>query len=369
MILRSWVEHTLPPIFTRKLVAELELWQLICLPVLLFVAYLASRLITAVFMRVSLRLSRMTVAKWDDLLLEKLRGPIRLFFTAALNLVLFPFLDLPPGVHGRLTGIVHLVLLVAAFWALLRSADIVHQSMRGSAWVKGRPSTLPVLLLTNRFVKIAIVLLAVVTVLQQIGYPIAGLIAGLGVGGLAVALAAQKTLENLLGSVMLTIDQPMRPGDSITVDGTTGMVESIGLRSTQIRTPARTIVTIPNGRLADSKIENLSPRERIQLTFSFSVRYDATHAQLTGVMNELRAYIMSRDDSFKDGVFVHLRELGESALVVEVTCWFLIAETIDFRDVKQAVLMESLAIIERNGTALAYPTRSLVMSESAAKLA
>ncbi len=362
MMLRSWVETTLPPIFSRKLVLQLELWQLICLPILLLLAYVGSRFVTALFMRISLRLSRLTVAKWDDLLFENLRAPIRLFFTALLNLALLPFLDLPPPVLGKLAALVHIALILSAFWGLLRSADVVHQSMRASLWVKERPSTLPVLLLTNRFVKIGIVMLALVTVLQQIGYPIAGLIAGLGVGGLAVALAAQKTLENLLGSVMLTIDQPMRPGDLITVDGTTGTVESIGLRSTQIRTSARTIVTIPNGKLADSKIENLAPRERLQLTFSLGLSYDASPAQLTGIMNELRAFIMARDDSFKDGVFVHLRELGESALVIEVTCWFFLAEGVDFRDVKQAVLMEALTIVERSGTHLAYPTRQLIMS-------
>jgi MscS family membrane protein len=155
----------------------------------------------------------------------------------------------------------------------------------------------------------------------------------------------------------------MRPGDLITVEGTTGTVENIGLRSTRIRTPARTVVTIPNGKLADSKIENLAPRERLQLTFSFGVKYDTSAAQLTSIMEALRTFILARDDSFKDGVFVHLRELGDSALVIEVNCWFLLAEGVDFRDVKQSVLLEALAIVERHGTALAYPTQQLIVSQ------
>jgi MscS family membrane protein len=248
---------------------------------------------------------------------------------------------------------------------LVRAVDIGHGTLRGSQWVRERPATLPVFALLSRILKIAIFVLGTVTVLQQLGYPVAGILAGLGVGGLAVALAAQKTLENLLGSVMISIDQPLRVGDVVNVDGTTGTVEQIGLRSTQIRTFARTIVTIPNGKLADSKIENLAPRERIQLNFVIGIEYGATKDQVLAIIADLRQMLATQTHTYKDGCFVHLQDLGDSALKIELNTWFVLPDDVDFRDLKQAVLLDVMAIVEKHGAALAFPTQTVQLKKTA----
>lgn len=368
-MLNEWAKSALPEIFTKKVALELSLWQMIAVPAVVVVAYLASRMLSAVTTRVALRLSKLTTAKWDDILVERMASPARLFFTGVFGIVLFPLLDTHSTVLATLVTLMRMLMLVAGFWGLLRAVDIGYSSLRSSPWAAHRPAALPVFGLLSRVLKIAIFVLAVVTVLQQLGYPVAGILAGLGVGGLAVALAAQKTLENLLGSVMISIDQPLRVGDVVTVDGTTGTVEQIGLRSTQIRTFARTIVTIPNGKLADSKIENLAPRERIQLTFTVGLTYATTKAQLVAVIGDLKSLLAEHTHTYKDGCFVHMRELGESAIVLELNTWFELPEGVDFRDVRQAVLLDTLAIIEKHGAALAYPTRTILLDKSAGEAA
>ena len=99
----------------------------------------------------------------------------------------------------------------------------------------------------------------------ELGYPVASVLAGLGIGGLALALAAQKTVENLFGSVSLAADEAIRLGDTVRIDNLQGTVEGIGLRSTRVRTPERTLVTIPNGLLAGQRIESLTARDRMRL--------------------------------------------------------------------------------------------------------
>ncbi|MCC6810551.1 MAG: mechanosensitive ion channel family protein [Deltaproteobacteria bacterium] len=365
MMLSHWARDTLPSVFVTVHLFDLELWQVLTLPVMLLASYLVARVASKLFTRVALRLSVLTTAKWDDLLVENLASPLRLFFTGVFALLLLPTLDAHTRAMATLTEILRITMLVAGFWAVLRAVDIGHESLRTSLWVKARPATLPVFALVRRILKIAIFVLGVVTVLQQLGYPIAGILAGLGVGGLAVALAAQKTLENLLGSVMLSIDQPFRVGDTVLVDGTLGTVESIGLRSTQIRTAARTLVTIPNGKLADSKIENLAPRERLQLVFTLGLNYATTRAQLEAIIDGVRALLADHPHTFKDGIFVHLRDLGDSALVLEVNTWFTLPDDVDFREVKQGVLLGALAIVAAQGATLAYPTRTIVSAKAA----
>src|SRR6185436_9216981 len=125
------------------------------------------------------------------------------------------------------------------------------------------------------------------------GYPLNTALAGLGIGGVAVALGAQKTLENLFGSLSIAIDQPFRMDDLVTVDGVTGTVERLGFRSTRIRTADRTLVTIPNGKLADMRIETLAARDRRRFALILSLVQTSTRAQTTQVIEGVKRVLRS----------------------------------------------------------------------------
>ena len=128
------------------------------------------------------------------------------------------------------------------------------------------------------------------------------MLAGLGIGGLALALAGQKTVENLFGAFSIGLDQPFSVGDTITVDGTTGTVEAIGLRSTRIRTPDRTLITIPNGRLAEMKVESFAARDRIRFNCVLCLVYSTNAAQLRKVVADDRGAVRAQPKTFQDDV-------------------------------------------------------------------
>jgi MscS family membrane protein len=211
--------------------------------------------------------------------------------------------------------------------------------------------------------------MTVIAVVSALGYPVASLIAGLGIGGLALALAAQKTVENLFGAFAIGFDQPIREGDFVLIDGIKGTVESIGLRSTRVRTPDRTVVCFPNGRLADMRTENYAARDRFRLFVVLGLTYETSAAQMRQILAAVEAELRAHPDFHPDGSSVRFTALSESSLDVEVVAYFATTDFGAFTVVRQEMLLRLLEVVERAGAGLAFPTRTIVMPEAAPRAA
>src|SRR5690606_15231855 len=135
------------------------------------------------------------------------------------------------------------------------------------------------------------------------------------------ALGAQKSLEHFFGSVSIGVDQPFRVGDWVNVGGLEGEVEAIGLRSTRIRTAERTVVSIPNGKLAESQTENFAPRERIRLRTVIGLEYGTTAAQMRAIRDEIEQCLRAHPLTWPNRVLVRFCEFGASSLNIELFCW------------------------------------------------
>jgi MscS family membrane protein len=204
----------------------------------------------------------------------------------------------------------------------------------------------------------AIVVVTVVSLmaLQTLGVPVAGLIAGLGVGGLAIALAAQSTLENFIGGIILYADQPVRVGDVCKFGDRRGTVEDVGLRSVRVRTIDDTVVTIPNSTFAKMQLENLSERERILLRENIRLRYETTGEQLRIVLSEIESMLQEHEQIAEAPLRVRLTGFGEYSLKVELFAYALTDAWPMFLEVREDVLMKVMEIVEHSGTRLALPT-------------
>jgi MscS family membrane protein len=246
-----------------------------------------------------------------------------------------------------------------AFWALLRSADIVGELISGSPWAKAHPASRSLFPLAIRSGKVAIIIMAVVGVLSLWGYPVASLLAGLGIGGLALALAAQKTVENLFGSFSIGLDQPFREGDFVKVEDFVGTVEAIGLRSTRIRTLDRTLVTIPNGKLADMRLESFAVRDRMRLACVVGLVYGTTAGQMRQVLEGLERVLRAHPKIWPDAVVVRFKEFGASSLDIEIMAWFQTPDWGEFQLIRQEVLLSFMDVVESAGTSFAFPTRTV----------
>jgi len=187
-------------------------------------------------------------------------------------------------------------------------------------------------------------------------------LAGLGVGGIAVAFAAQKTLENIIGGVSLIFDQAVRVGDSLKVGNTSGTVEDIGLRSTRIRTSDRTVVSVPNGQIANMTLENVSSRDKFWFHPILTLRYGTTSSQMQTLLDEIRGLLVGTH--IEPGARVRFLRFGASSLDIEVFAYVLARDGNQFLEIQETLLLRIIDCIESLGVQFALPVQTIVASAS-----
>jgi MscS family membrane protein len=237
--------------------------------------------------------------------------------------------------------------------------DIAREGVIASDWAKDRAGTRSLFSIVARVAKFAVLALAVVALLSELGYPVASLVAGLGIGGVAVALGAQKTFENLFGTFSIGADQPFREGDFVRIEDFVGTIEAIGLRSTRIRTLDRTIITLPNGKLSDMRVETFAARDRLRLACNIGLVYGTTPAQMRAVLNALENALRAHPKIWSEVVVVRFKEFGDSSLNIEVMAWFTTADWGEFMGIREEMLLSFMEIVEREGSSFAFPTRTV----------
>jgi MscS family membrane protein len=249
--------------------------------------------------------------------------------------------------------------VAALFWVLLRSIDVANQLISSSAWATKRLASKSFVALAAKALKIGVVIVQVVTLLSLAGYPVGSLIAGLGIGGLALALGAQKTLEHVFGAFALAVDQPFQEGDFVSIDGVIGNIEAVGLRSTRIRTLDRTLVAIPNGKLAEMRTETFAARDRLRLFCSLRLTYETTAEQMRAVLAGLEQTLRNQPKLWTDALTVRFATLSPSSLDIDVMAWFRTTDWAEFQGIRQEVLLGFMDVVERAGASFAFPTHTV----------
>jgi MscS family membrane protein len=198
---------------------------------------------------------------------------------------------------------------------------------------------------------------------NNLGLPVFGLFAGLGVGGVAVALAIRPTLENLIGGFILFLDQPVRIGDFCSFGTYKGTVENIGLRSTQIRAWDRTLITVPNATLANMEIANWAQCDQMLILTTIGLRYETEVDQLRFVLAKLREMFLSHPSIDNDTVRVRFANYGSSSLDIEIRVYALAREWNGFYAIREDVFLRVKEIVEKSGTSFAFPSQTLYMGK------
>ena len=334
-------------------------WQWLALPVLAVLALVIGRILGASTSAILHRIFRRTPTEWDERLLRRVSPALTLLWGVAAAALLLPWLALLPGAQGLLRSLLGGLATVAVFWALWRSVDVWAQFLMQRPWAADNASARSLLMVTRNFLKVFVAVGGVVATLAAFGYPVATVLAGLGIGGLALAFGAQKTIENLFGSVALAADQPFRVGDFVKIEDFTGNVERIGMRSTQIRTLDRTVITLPNGKLSEMRIEDFGSRDRIRFAATVGLVYETTEAQVRAVVAGIEEMLRAMPRVWPDVVVSRFVALGPSSLDVEVLCWFQTADLNEFRELRQDALLGIMKVVRDAGTDFAYPTQTI----------
>ena len=266
------------------------------------------------------------------------------------------------GEVGVVTGVTATVIMfLAGAWLAWRFAPVVAEAIISSPKIGPESIDAHLIRVSARLLALCGSATLLALGADQLGVPVYGIVAGLGVGGLAMALAAQPTIENLIGGLNLFADRPIRVGDVCKYGTDVGTVESIGIRSTRIRGPDRTLTTIPNAALARMPIVNLTQRDRILIQTVLGLRYETTPEQLRYVLVKLRELLVGHPRVDHTSVRARFVGFGSSSLDVEVFAYVTTRDWAEFLGIREDILMRMMEVVEEAGAAFAFPSQTLYL--------
>ena len=281
---------------------------------------------------------------------------VRRFFTRPFLWLLIAIIinrvtsSLGLGIEAQKFASAHTVDITIVTWVLLSATNLMSAVLRSRMTRKGKEGAVVLLRPIGNGVKILIVLFAILLWLNNLGFNITALVAGLGVGGIAIALALQKPLEDLFGAVSLYSQQPARVGDFCKFGQITGTIEEIGLRSTRIRTPANTVVSIPNAKIAGDILDNYSVRERIWYHPKLILRYDSTPKQLNQVLAAVREMLEKHERVIDDPARVRLTGFGREGFELDVYAYVRTSDYAEFLEIAEELNLGIINIVAKSGT-------------------
>lgn len=254
------------------------------------------------------------------------------------------------------------IFLIVLTWLMLRAIDGLSEHLRLRALAAGRIAQGSWIVLGKRIVKALTVLTLGLVILAAMGFNLSAALTGLGIGGIAVALSAQKTIENLFGGVSVASDEVIRVGDTLRFGTTVGTVSDIGLRSTRLRTIERTELSIPNGALATMNVENLSMRDKMLFNPTIGLTYDTSAPQLQAVLDGIRELFKNDPRVESEGYRARFAGFGENALLVEMWAYVLVNDWAVFLGIREELLFSIMKIVHNSGSGFAFPSRTLYLA-------
>jgi len=303
-----------------------------------------------------------TNTDFDDVLLDLIERPLNLFLMGIAARASIEFLTLPE-VLDRLAGnVLTVVLTVFIAWGISRTLDAVRtvfiDPRVAASETKLDDQLVPI---ADRTIKVVIWSMAILIAFSNLGYDILSLLTGLGIGGLAVALAAQATLSNLLGAVTIFADQPFQVGHLITLGDHTGVVTAVGLRASRIKTFDGYTVTIPNSAVVDEAVVNRTIDNRWRHDLTIGLEYSTSYDQLQAAIGIL-GEILEAHPHVNTGFAVRFMNFADSALELKVA-YFVTDETVGrFLDTQSEVNLEIKRRFDEAGLSMAFPSVSVYMS-------
>jgi MscS family membrane protein len=355
------VENKLPQSLVRNVFLGMPLWQwlalLAAIPVALAIGW-AAVLLLAIPRRLWLKFrNRPNLHSYS-----RMSRPLLVSFSALAHRVMAAYLGLPllPRLYYYRT--IGVLISIGFFWFLLRVTSLTMQRLRIHAISGGRIGTGTLMVLGERLLTALVVVVAILAILAIVGFNLTTVLAGLGIGGIAIAFAAQKTLENLFGGISVLADEVIRVGDYCRFGDRSGTVEDISLRSTRVRTDARTELSIPNGALATMNIENFTRRDKIQFNPVLAIRCETSADQLRYLLAEVRRMLYEHPKVESDSASIRFANFDSSALRLEIAGYVLTRDANEFAAVREDILLRIMDIVEKAGTGFAFPSQTLYFS-------
>ncbi|RYZ72882.1 MAG: mechanosensitive ion channel family protein, partial [Proteobacteria bacterium] len=361
MLSKTDFENKLPQRLTGHELFGIKLWQWIGLGLAVVVSVFSSLILSAIlFFTMKFIVRRLQIVVPDEIFTNFIT-PLRLFIGLLVFSLAIPFLDTDLEFRQRLAYIEAIVLTISFCLFALRLITASVELIRLSYERQGKLNANAMLGPFKKGMSILIVVLGIISLMRNLGFDVTAIIAGLGIGGVAIALAGQKTIENLFGGISIIMDQPVRVGDFGKFGDVRGTVEDIGLRSTKVRTLDRTLVSIPNAEFSHMTLENFEKRDKFRWNATLGIRMDASTDQIRLLLMLIKELMLAHPMVYKDPARVRFISFGPSSLNLEIFAYIKASDHNEFVTVLEDLNLRVLDIIRDVGTDLAYPASTIYM--------
>jgi len=354
--------YTKFPFFSHSLLG-IPLGNLIAAIIILIFFLVLRRFFTFIIMGGLQKLAKHTDTYYDDKIVSALKGPVSFaFIVIGLHL----FFALIFWETQSIKNILNTLIVFDIFWAIIAIANALRGLFHHTTAKFHSDLSKEMGDFILKIVKILIGGLGLASMLQVWGINVTALIASLGLGGLAFALAAKDTASNLFGSFALLADKSIRIGEWIKVGETEGVVEAIGMRTTKIRSFQKSLITVPNQLVANTPIENFSRRGIRRIKINVGLTYNTSKEQLVKIVEEIKYMLHSHENiSQKDTLLVNFESFGDSSLNIFIYTFTATANWDKYLDIREDVHMEIMQIIEENHASFAFPSQSIYVEQMA----
>lgn len=328
----------------------------ISLGIILF-SSLLGKIVYWFFSKVVRAFTSRTKTNLDDIIVDMVEEPIVFAIITTGIWFALSMLVLPDMAASAVSHSYSMILAVLIGWMSVRLFDAIYQEYL-IPWAEKTDNDLDdqLLPILRKGIKMIIWVLAIIIGLNNAGYNVGALIAGLGIGGLALAMAAKDTVSNVFGGFTIFTDQPFRLKDRIIVSGYDGTVEEIGIRSTRLKTLAGRIVTIPNAKFSDAPVENISVEPSRKIILVLGLTYDTNPDQMQKAMDILQT-INDANNNTEEKTVVAFSGFGDFSLNIKLT--YYIKKGCDVAGTQSDINMAILRQFNENGLEFAFPTQTL----------
>jgi MscS family membrane protein len=354
------------PAWMRVDIFGAKFWQLLALSLVVIAGLVVRKIIEYVVKARVRNLVENLGQRWATKLVDVFASPGATLVMAGMLRVAYPQLGLPLGAAAALEVAVRIMVVFSIVWAMYKVVDVIAERMAEKAAATESKLDDQLVPLLRKALKIVTVVAGTLFVLQNLSVNVGSLLAGLGIGGIAVALAAKDTVANFFGSIMIFVDRPFQIGDWVAVSGVEGIVEEVGFRSTRIRTFYNSLVTVPNAKFTEATIDNYGQREYRRTFVTLNVTYDTTSEQMQAFVEGIRAIIVANEHTRKDYYEVHMSSFGASSLDVMVYFFFKVPSWSEELRQRHNVFLEIMRLAQSLGISFAFPTQTLHVESLAA---
>ena len=349
------------PAWMHSKIFNVKIWQIIAAFLFILLGLILRKINNYIFIhRKGFLIGKIPVTKQIIEAVSRPLGTLWAFLGLAVALSIIPVDE--TSILKKLES--HFLLIgfaIIILWSLFKIIDVLIAYLK--VYTQTTKTTLDdqLLPLFKKTAKVLAFIIIFIWVAQSLNYKVSTLIAGLGLGGFAIALGLQDTLANLFASIFILFDRPFKIGDRIQVEGVDGIVEEIGMRSTRIRTLSKTLASIPNKTVAGTKIDNFTEMTKRKVKQTIGVTYDTTADQMEQAVTEIKELILNNDDIDKDFILVRFTDFGDSSLNISVIYFTKTIEYDGYLAVKEKINLGIMRKIDELGLSIAFPSRTVYL--------